>query len=146
MKAYGQYVLYRIKDFSKNISELGKEIASNKSSITDIQKNIDSLNGSIKNTISRNEFNDRVLGITNDISKMNQGDEKWLVQLYNTDSSTSVLEDRESILPEENRDLHTIDAIWGTNVEPYLAQVQSSDDFSYINKGATYVGYAYTFI
>lgn len=146
MKAYGQYVLYRRKDFSKNISELGKEIASNKSSITDIKKNIDSLNGSIKNTISRNEFNDRVLGITNDISKMNQGDGKWLVQLYNTDSSTSVLEDRESILPEENRDLHTIDAIWGTNVEPYLAQVQSSDDFSYINKGATYVGYAYTFI
>ena len=44
MKAYGQYVLYRRKDFSKNISELGKEIASNKSSITDIQKNIDSLN------------------------------------------------------------------------------------------------------
>lgn len=146
MKAYGQYVLYRRKDFSKNISELGKEIASNKSSITDIQKNIDSLNGSIENTISRNEFNNRILGITNDISKMNQGDGKWLVQLYNTDSSTSVLKDRESILPEENRDLHTIDAIWGTNVEPYLAQVQSSDDFSYINKGATYVGYAYTFI
>ena len=72
MKAYGQYVLYRRKDFSKNISELGKEIASNKSSITDIQKNIDSLNGSIENTISRNEINDRVLGITNDISKMNQ--------------------------------------------------------------------------
>ena len=34
----------------------------------------------------------------------------------------------------------------GYDVEPYLAQVQSSDDFSYINKGATYVGYAYTFI
>ena len=146
MKAYGQYILYKEKDFSKSIENLQKEIAGNKSSITEVKETVDFLNGEIGNTVSRNEFNDRILGITSDIDKVNQGDGKWLVQLYNTDSSTSVLEDRESILPEENRDLHTIDAIWGTNVEPYLAQVQSSDDFSYINKGATYVGYAYTFI
>lgn len=146
MKAYGQYVLYKEKDFSKSIENLQKEIAGNKSSITEVKETVDFLNGEIGNTVSRNEFNDRILGITSDIDKVSQGNGKWLVQLYNTDSTTSVLEDRESILPEENRDLYTIDAIWGTNVEPYLAQVQSSDDFSYINKGATYVGYAYTFI
>ena len=146
MKAYGQYVLYKEKDFSKSIENLQKEIAGNKSSITEVKETVDFLNGEIGNTVSRNEFNDRILGITSDIDKVSQGNGKWLVQLYNTDSTTSVLEDRESILPEENRDLHTIDAIWGTNVEPYLVQTPTSEDFSYINKGATYVGYAYTFI
>lgn len=104
MKAYGQYALYREKDFSKSIENLQKEIAGNKSSITEVKETVDFLNGEIGNTVSRNEFNDRILGITSDIDKVNQGDGKWLVQLYNTDSSTSVLEDRESILPEENRE------------------------------------------
>lgn len=146
MKAYGQYILYKEKDFSKSIENLQKEIAGNKSSITEVKETVDFLNGEIGNTVSRNEFNDRILGITSDIDKVSQGNGKWLVQLYNTDSTTSVLEDRESILPEENRDLHTIDAVWGTNVEPYLVQTPTSEDFSYVNKGAVYVGYAYTFI
>ena len=54
MKAYGQYVLYREKDFSKSIENLQKEIAANKSSITEVKETVDFLNGEIGNTVSRN--------------------------------------------------------------------------------------------